>query len=69
MYWIIGTAIYVVVALLVGAAAYWQLRESKRRKKGSILIGVLWPLVIGLVVISFIEDIKNGRKQEGESLR
>ena len=58
MEWVIGIATYVVMALLIGATAYWQLRGSKRRKNGSVLIGIFWPLVFGLFVISLIEDIR-----------
>lgn len=68
MYWIIGITIYIIVGLLVGYTVYWQVKNlrGKKLRYGSIAAGVLWPVVFGLLLVMFLEDVRDTIREKNE---
>lgn len=65
--YVIICAVYIIIGIAMGALVYNNVKSltHRKRRNGSIICGVIWPLVIGLFLAMLLEDLNDwfvGRK-------
>lgn len=52
---------YFIIAVVVGFFAFNQIPNGDMKKNviSTVIIGLFWPVVVGIIIIMLLDDLKN----------